>query len=350
MAVQPIILSTGLAVSLFIQHTATPIAGAWFFIVMCACGSWAYKENHEDWDGIHYAAFLWLMYIFVHGFIIKPKFGGMIYMSVFSVTPFIFLCLPKKHLQLCIQLCGVILAVYAGALVMTYIETGYRAAWPLLNANNAAAIINFGLIPAVVLFSQRRDLETGALAFIFTCGMLATQSKGGIIAALISLSLYYWVTNPKCRLYLIGIVTAGISAIVFLIRPGFHNIKTRLEIWDTSLQLLQVDELFGTGWGTFGGYYKIIRTESKTAGMFAHNDLLQILIEGGAIGLLIFSGVIGYIAYKTTKANLLPACVMLAILIHSQISFHFYIASVNILMGAALSYWYHTGKEPKSHE
>lgn len=101
--------------------------------------------------------------------------------------------------------------------------------------------------------------------------------------------------------------------------------------------MLEVRPLFGLGLGTFYHYYQVARTEFYTAGWHSHNDMLQIAIEMGFPALAVFMTVFGTALVRTNRANLLPGCILLGILLQSMTEFQFYIPAVSVLAGMALA-------------
>ncbi len=117
-----------------------------------------------------------------------------------------------------------------------------------------------------------------------------------------------------------------------------HSLLERAVIWKNCLALLLMRPYDGLGLGTFGYYYQQIRTETETAGWYAHNDLIQLFIELGWPLACFFVGLIGIVCARATRANLISAAVMLDIFIMSMMSFQFYTPVISILTGLTLAY------------
>lgn len=211
--------------------------------------------------------------------------------------------------------------------------------WPMIDPNNAALVINCALIP---LFFYKRWLLTA----LFAVALLCTYSKAGICAATIICTVLA-VYRSEDRWWLGAIVasmTCGIVAAVSHIPATnelWNSTHQRMEIWAVAYQMLSIRPLFGIGLGEFGNVYQFLRTEHGTAGVFAHNDFLQIAIEMGWWSALVFAAMWVSVFLKTCKNNVAAAGVLAAILIQSMLEFQFYVPIVSLLAGLATAYHIH---------
>src|SRR5262249_17368339 len=85
-------------------------------------------------------------------------------------------------------------------------------------------------------------------------------------------------------------------------------------------------------------YYGQVRTETQTAGVFAHNDPLQFMIEMGWPAGFEFLLLVLIAAASTNRRNLVSGCVLLALFIQSMVEFQFYVPALSLFGGAALGY------------
>ena len=127
----------------------------------------------------------------------------------------------------------------------------------------------------------------------------------------------------------------------------------RPHIWG-ALWAMGMDHFWhGTGIGTLFLYYPEYRTlDFRTAGLMGHNDPLQFFAEMGIFAPVLFYMLAVFAVYKTVRCLrvvedeaqrlrlLIPFCAMGALLVHTHISFHFYIVPSLFLMGTILAYWF----------
>jgi hypothetical protein len=126
--------------------------------------------------------------------------------------------------------------------------------------------------------------------------------------------------------------------------------SARLLLWQSTIKMLIPHPIIGSGWGTFANYYPAypLPQEYSTAGYFAHNDYLQLAMEGGIPTLLlqicILSGVLiqlkrslRRVAEITAFESVTLLLGVLALFIHALVNFIFYQALMNILAGLYLA-------------
>lgn len=238
--------------------------------------------------------------------------------------------------------CFVVVLVFAIGLIYQHLfapelmYNGKRAAFPMANPNNAATVINLALVPVTCLFMRYRKPIYLVSLLILLGGLLATHSRGGFGAYLIASGVYMVYLYPKTLKIACGAILAGLIAVISYPK-ALNSILSRVPIWEASIDLVS---LKGSGFGTFHKLYRDVRIEKDTDGFFAHNDLLQFAIELGAPAALLFLGFVIWIALKTNNRNMIPACAMLSVFVHSFISFPFYILPVNIGLGVLLAFWF----------
>jgi O-antigen ligase len=164
----------------------------------------------------------------------------------------------------------------------------------------------------------------------------------------------------------VAAVTVAI-ALIFLFLPtnqlasayaGFvsndpASIEGRAPIWKDSRQLLRAYPVFGTGLGTYQtAFLKYQTSDLDLDYTFAHNDYLELASEVGAVGFLIFGGLILTVLINTVRAagsgdwntrllGLGCTGALTAIGIHSLADFNLYIPANALLLswivGIALS-------------
>jgi putative inorganic carbon (HCO3(-)) transporter len=166
-----------------------------------------------------------------------------------------------------------------------------RARWVgLWDGMNVLCLLFVTTLPLVIGFwsNARSTLErvaalgTGSLIII---GALLTKSRGGLLAMLIIVSLYYFQRLKSIK----AIAILGVLFFLFLlVAPARmfnyddkeHSASYRVEMWEKGYDMFRWNYVMGVGRGEFlhHSYRKI-----------AHNSFVQILAETGAVGLFLWS-------------------------------------------------------------
>lgn len=175
--------------------------------------------------------------------------------------------------------------------------------------NLMTSLLNLILWPAVARFlfvtkvSER--IFWGAMIFIlaFTIAVIGTHS--GLLAALLAYTiLTFCLWERLSRNLLVSasliLILAYASGVVIMTGHDFVNINaiynaenSRWTVWLQTWQMIKLSPIFGHGLGTFASMYPIYRSATdSSAGLFAHNDYLQLWDEAGIIGLLLFLAII----------------------------------------------------------
>ncbi|MCK5091462.1 MAG: O-antigen ligase family protein, partial [Gammaproteobacteria bacterium] len=202
----------------------------------------------------------------------------------------------------------------------------------MANVNNHAALLN--LISFMIYFKL---LDRGAtsrnkifyyLAFmIISTAMFSSGSRGIMLSFVTSLGLMLVVLHReitrKERLFLLSLPL--LSFIFSVVLTEIYNVtydsmlrnsmsravtltniiesgglSVRYNIWKDSLNLIDFPNFFGHGLGTFWLLFAQTRDSLITPRVwYAHNDLLQIWIEVGLVGLLLFMGLFLYISFRS---------------------------------------------------
>lgn len=175
---------------------------------------------------------------------------------------------------------------------------------PYANRNHFAGIVEMLLPFAVVAASSRRlpdwqRVLCGFGALLMAASILLSTSRGGMLSMTVSLILLGFIMAKShgrwtSALPVIGVAAAAVIAVVML---GSSHLSDRLQnlndpwramIVTDSLAIVRDFSLFGTGLGTFPLVYPQYR--SFATNIFineAHNDLLQLTVEMGLLGLLL---------------------------------------------------------------
>jgi O-antigen ligase len=244
--------------------------------------------------------------------------------------------------------------------------------WPLANPNSFAGLMSFGFWGAIggcVYSKSKSHLCLSAFhALLFFAVILMTGSVGALLALALVFPLFvavlwrhllgekYVLISVFCGcLVLLGVFSgpvdqiqshtdeAGVSVEVLSSRPA---------IWQSAIEIAQNHLWTGTGIGTFFLYYPEVRNvaDASTAGLMAHSDPLQFAVEMGVFAPLIFYGLAILILIKMYKAMVSNAfdrdrklliftsfCALLAMLLHTHVTFHLNVLSILMLSGLALA-------------
>jgi O-antigen ligase len=275
------------------------------------------------------------------------------------------------RLRTTLWLGGVFLALWAIWQVNKHVGYG-DAVGPLIDRNAFAALMNVFWFPAAYLFLANKNtnnnwiqLLLGTGLFIISVAMFATASRGGIATWLILLPILLWAGYRHTRsrqlvalIPLIAILAYFCSALFLHTSVADRTYQlaqdpssnARLLLWQSALHMALAHSFSGTGWGTFASYYPAYRSplENTTAGLYAHNDYIQLAAEGGMLALLLqLSIMLGSLFQlkrsfaQVTNAAMLESVALLlgalALFIHAGVNFIFYYAFMNILAGLYLA-------------
>lgn len=276
-----------------------------------------------------------------------------------------------KFLRIALFLLGVVLALWAIWQVFYHIGYGY-AQGPLDDRNLFAALMNLLWFPATYIFLSAQYSRyhfklsaTGFGLFVMSTALFATTSRAGIVTWLLLMPVFLWAAyyhrqfGKRIAILLLITVSAYLCSDLFLnvtIADRTFELSqdtsanARLLLWQSSIQMIMAHPVFGSGWGTFIHYYPAYRVplENSSAGIFAHNDYLQLAVEGGVLALLlqisILSGLL--IQLRLSMKRLADVAAfesvtlllgVLALFIHAVLNFIFYLAIMNILAGVYLA-------------
>jgi O-antigen ligase len=147
-----------------------------------------------------------------------------------------------------------------------------------------------------------RNWLLGLLVLIGLAGLLLSYSRAGIALGVsaVGLTLLTAGRGPGLKLRVIVTVLVIAAALTPLMQVGADRLLqsysdspnelhgARVRVWLDSLSLIAAQPLVGCGFGAFSASYPLVRSpEVRTFFAYAHNDILQLLTEGGAAGLLL---------------------------------------------------------------
>lgn len=248
-----------------------------------------------------------------------------------------------------------------------------RAAGTFITPNTFATATNLFLLPlAAVYLGGNRSTKVFALALWLFAGLVASQSRGGMLAIFAGLAFVALclgrdrlraAAKPAARL-LVGGAMVWVAVVAFgkLTVPLFHGEAVqapsldawvgrtyldRAELYATTLQLIFERPLLGAGASMFWPLFEAHRPEMFAGStiLFAHNDYLQIWLEYGLPGLLLLLGLVAAAllgarkAWRSDSGNPLPlACgaALASCFAHAVVDFPLYVPFVLFVAGGIL--------------
>lgn len=159
----------------------------------------------------------------------------------------------------------------------------------------------------------------GFSALLIASSIVLSLSRGGMISASLSVVLLVILISLRFKQKKMNIIVFLLLISVFLSVSWFgwetvvdrfarlqnqqgEIYEARLEFWKDSIEIIKALPLVGAGFGTFSDIYPAFRTFiSDRAVLHAHNDYLELLIEGGVIGLLLVSLFLIYLVKSSFK-------------------------------------------------
>lgn len=187
--------------------------------------------------------------------------------------------------------------------------------------------------------------------------VLRTGSRGGLIGIIAGMMVYilFGIKSMKTKVLIIiaALFTAFIVVtVVFPMLPedvqNRYNMETiiadrgtgRLDVWAYLLNYVAEDPMrIIHGTGMFSTYGIL---ENSTLGFsvgVAHNTFIQILVDQGLIGLVLFTFVIGACFIRNFKRQPLYMCAFLSVMVFSlSLTFYVFKPYINIMIMCAMTF------------
>lgn len=193
---------------------------------------------------------------------------------------------------------AVLQAVGLDPILKVALPSGGRAVSTLGSPVDLGAFLVL-LLPLALHWTLARGRAEGLLALsAISGGVIASGSRGAWLAAAAGALVYAGLTAkaraPRSALLagLVALGVAGLSAGVLAQRGRLPADSARVEVWKTAWESFLRRPWLGSGPDTFEQVFRRHRTEGFVRGMrstthfqaHAHNDLLQALATGGALG------------------------------------------------------------------
>ena len=308
-------------------------------------------------------------------------FTSLIYLPFLSTLflSFILVSLAKDKDQIFPMLLTAAALVFAGMAISSLIQYFFffdmlyngLVNLPMANPNSLGAFFSigfFGAYGAMNICTHRRQKTLFAILCVLILGaIITTGSRGALVALIAGLGAFHilgWSQLKKNTKWQLGTLLGVILLTVVLVKfapsenyqdpldivhytigseqtiyPGRSLFGNRWDIWKSTWQIIQDHFWTGIGIGTFFLYYPEVRDgDLETAGFMVHNDPLHFWVEMGVFAPILFYLALGFTMFKTfqalakTEKNdprrikiLTPCCAIGAMVVHSHISFNFYV-------------------------
>ncbi|MDD5669621.1 MAG: O-antigen ligase family protein [Candidatus Omnitrophica bacterium] len=235
---------------------------------------------------------------------------------------------------------------------------------PNIFATYSGMMVNIGIAVLICAYMKKRArIFIWGMAFsviIMTAALFLTQSAAGIMAACAGMAVFVFylifIIGPykglkkskRFGLYALfcGVLAAGIISVVMITEPGIINFKDphngfvqRFYYWLTSIKMIGDSPWTGIGWRSMGDLYGGYKPAAANISHYSHNVFLQILLETGPVGLILFLGIIILFFHRAhnvikrdgadqiLNAGLLSAAVVF--LVHNCFDISFYFVQVS---------------------
>jgi len=226
------------------------------------------------------------------------------------MLPLAFLAtLLLPQISLARFLLAFVTAVSVNALAVVWLSFNqvHRPAGFLPDANLAGNIFALGFMASLYLVHVQKKWQLVIFQLLLATALFLTLSRGAFFALLGAVCIFVVLCKLKAlRVKPVVIAVSVVFVMAFLIAESIKtdsvsvaslnpqsrpaSMENRVKVWEKSWELFRENPVWGTGLGSFSLRYPAVRakTETTTAGNFAHNDYLQLLIELGWVGTLCF--------------------------------------------------------------
>lgn len=187
----------------------------------------------------------------------------------------------------------------------------------------------YAILSAFIAFESFFDFELGmrkrivwfTVAVFLLISLFFLSSRASILAALIIIPVYFFIRLNKIKyrnLVFLGIIV-GLLISLFLLSKnqrvqyfydkilqkdtyGESQTEPRIIIWKSAYNIIHENLLIGVGIGDVRNelskqYTKIGEPDMAAMKLNAHNQFLEILLENGIIGFLLFLSLLGIMVY-----------------------------------------------------
>lgn len=201
-----------------------------------------------------------------------------------------------------------------------------RLASTLLDPNELAALMVAGLVLGAALAAVPRGspgwrLLAGAGALLCAIGVCLTVSRGGLVALGVVLLASLFFAGRWRRLAAPAVLLIGLLAVFYFAEVAPPEARERvttleggtgrIDIWTVGWRMVEANPVRGVGAGNFqvSSVHYLLEPGTIRRSDFivdtpkvAHNIYLQVLVDLGVVGLVLFLAVIGFSLWATWRA------------------------------------------------
>jgi O-antigen ligase len=178
-----------------------------------------------------------------------------------------------------------------------------RARGPLLQAVANGVSVNLLGLVAFDLYRRKRLTRIFASTFLLAApiAIFATMTRSVWLSSVLSLSAIAFVSKgPRLRRFLLLVgIAAGVIVYVACAQPiagtasqqrlqDRNTVDFRLAVYELSWDMLREKPLLGWGQGEFARETEARMSEFRPGAYAAHNTFVDIVVEHGAVGLVLY--------------------------------------------------------------
>ena len=232
----------------------------------------------------------------------------------------------EKHLFFFVCLLAALLQVFGGVWQVFFDSSPMPLSWastpgiadPIKRAyglqsdpNVLGNFLGLMMLGTLCLPKLRQHLLCFPVVLILGFGLILTQSRGALIAAIAALLFMLFLKRSKMIICLLLLLIAGMlvtkrsQTLVF----ADLGVNQRVELMSGVLQYIKNNLIWGTGPGSFHLVYPEYRNLGGYYPGYAHNHLLEVFCEQGLVGLMplaLAMGCLGFIFATRYKHTLMP--------------------------------------------
>jgi O-antigen ligase len=352
----------------------------WGAILLLVAGILAAQRSAPWKDGLSIALGLFCAWLFLNAAFLTPSYSAeALYRPLILLGGYAAGLTMERRSLVQLFWAGVALLALLVLLGLLQFYFGFwhlahnpqRAAAMFVTPNTFATAINLILLPLAALFLVRGSRWAYVFALWMFAGLIATESRGGWLAALAGLWFIAWYQGiPRTRaarapwlqllagllwVYIAFWAVLWLMSVMALAPAGLaetfaetvvsRGTSYRVDIAMVALSQIAERPLAGAGASMFRNLMEMTKPAELDMGqifMFVHNDYLQIWVEFGLVGIILLGAVMALALVRLARsrraksADLLPmACgaALASVFAHAVVDFPLYIPFLLLLVG-----------------
>lgn len=160
-------------------------------------------------------------------------------------------------------------------------------------------------------FHSKRKKLLGVICLVLTLGGIAASYSRGPYLAMAAAFVILLFYGGKKTLVLLGCGAGGLAVLALVADGVFKrllsifnfkdvSVSTRSKIWEACFEILEDNKIFGLGTGV-NNVRELLHNTYGIKQPHAHNIILQIMLENGIIGVLLFAAILVVFAVNMIK-------------------------------------------------